>query len=112
MRQRPMKQLVAVKRMSYAKRRLEPGDTFEATPSDAKIWILLGKARPRAETLQPPPQRLVRKVIHTVADEIPPPAVVENPLALARDEYQLKLGKRPFHGWDVEELRRRISEAE
>lgn len=112
MRQRPMKQLVAVKRMSYAKRRLEPGDTFEAPASDAKIWILLGKARPRAEELPKPPARLVRKVIHAAADDVPPPDLVVNSLSLARDEYQLKLGRKPYHGWDVEELRRRISEAE
>lgn len=112
MRQRQMRQLVAIKRLSYAKRRLEPGDTFEAPPSDAKIWILLGKARPRVEELPAPPARLVRKVVHTAADDLPPPDLVVNSLSLARDEYQLKLGKRPFHGWDVDELRRRISEAE
>lgn len=33
-------------------------------------------------------------------------------LAETRADYQLKLGKKPYHGWDVEELRRRISEAE
>lgn len=31
-------------------------------------------------------------------------------LAAARAEYTEKMGKRPFHGWDVETLRKKIAE--
>lgn len=115
--EKPKKQLVALKRMTYGTRRLLPGDEFEAKPSDAKVWILLGKARPRAEAIPAPPPRLVRKVIEAppVVTSPPPPVVQDaapDALTQAREDYALKLGKRPYHGWDVEELRRRISEAE
>lgn len=33
-------------------------------------------------------------------------------LAELRAEYQEKVGKRPYHGWDADELRAKIEEAE
>lgn len=36
---------------------------------------------------------------------------VEYDLTELRDQYQSLLGKKPFHGWDDEELQRRIDEA-
>lgn len=33
-------------------------------------------------------------------------------LSALRVEYQEVVGKRPFHGWDADELRQRIAEAE
>lgn len=32
-------------------------------------------------------------------------------LGALRDQYQDAVGKRPYHGWDAAELRRRIAEA-
>lgn len=32
-------------------------------------------------------------------------------LADARAEYEAKLGKKPWHGWDADELRKRMAEA-
>jgi hypothetical protein len=123
---KPMVKLIALDRMRYRTRRLLAGDEFEAKPSEAKIWVLLKKAkeaplRPPAP-LARPPAALVRKVAAPkpveapapaeAAAETPTPATPDADLAATREEYQTKLGKRPFHGWDVEELRRRISEAE
>lgn len=141
---KPMVKLIALDRMRYGTRRLLAGDEFEAKPSEAKIWVLLKKAkeaplRPPVP-LAPPPAALTRRVPRPAAETPPPPpppaAVVEADLAApaepqpepptdeapetaadadlaaTREEYQIKVGKRPFHGWDVEELRRRISEAE
>jgi hypothetical protein len=77
--------LIATRSMTYATRRLRPGDDFVAkTPRDARVLIAIGKARPA-------PQR----------DE----------LAELRARYQEVVGKRPYHGWDAEELQRRIKEA-
>lgn len=45
---------------------------------------------------------------------IPPPPAASAPnrdLAQARAEYTAATGKRPFHGWDYDELMRRIREA-
>lgn len=121
----PKVKMVALDRMRYGTRRLLAGDTFEAPAAEAKVWMLLKKAkeapaRPPA-ALAKPPAALVKKV--PKKNEEPQPPVVAEPevaavieeadtLAATREEYQVKLGKRPYHGWDVEELRRRISEAE
>ncbi|KFB10343.1 hypothetical protein [Nitratireductor basaltis] len=39
------------------------------------------------------------------------PAQKSDPLSEAREEYQAVIGKRPYHGWDVETLRAKIAEA-
>lgn len=36
--------------------------------------------------------------------------VIKNELAFARQEYQDKMGKKPFHGWSVEELKEKMTE--
>lgn len=81
-----MRDLIAVKPMTYATRRLLPNDRFTArADAHARVLIAIGKARPA-------PKR----------DE----------LAEMRALYQEIVGKRPYHGWDAEELRRRIDEAD
>lgn len=128
---KPMVKLVALDRMRYKTRRLLPGDDFECKPAEAKIWVLLKKAKEAPKRppvpLAPPPAALTRRVPRHVETPTPPSGPSPEPapgaeeahveaasdeLAATREEYQTKLGKRPFHGWDVEELRRRISEAE
>ena len=42
--------------------------------------------------------------------EICAPASDADALKALRDEYQQKMGKRPFHGWDADELRERIAQ--
>ncbi|MDV3143286.1 MAG: hypothetical protein Q8761_02495 [Sweet potato little leaf phytoplasma] len=32
-------------------------------------------------------------------------------LAALRDQYQAAVGKKPYHGWDADELRKRITDA-
>lgn len=39
-------QLVARKKLRYAKRSLVPGDAFEAKPRDARLLIAMGQAAP------------------------------------------------------------------
>lgn len=41
----------------------------------------------------------------------PPPVAKPDALAQARAEYTAATGKRPYHGWDYDELIRRIREA-
>ena len=40
------------------------------------------------------------------------PAEAADDLAALRAEYLRIVGKRPFHGWDAAELKRRMAEAE
>lgn len=121
----PKVKMVALDRMRYGTRRLLAGDTFEAPAAEARVWTALKKAkeaplRPPA-ALSKPPAALVKKVpkkneepqpVAEQPDEVAAVIAEADTLAATREEYQVKLGKRPFHGWDVEELRRRISEAE
>ena len=43
-----------------------------------------------------------------VIPTMPAAPVVDDELKEARDMYQEKMGKRPFHGWDVEEILERM----
>lgn len=139
---RPMQKMIAIDRMRYGTRRLLPGDEFECKPAEARIWVAIKKAkeaplRPPVP-LAPPPAALTRRVPRPAAETLPPPpppvveadpahaesqpetptadeapeTIADADLAATREEYQTKLGKRPFHGWDAAELRRRIAEAE
>lgn len=84
-----MTDLIAKKSMTYATRRLMPGDPFVArTRGDARALIAIGKAElPEGDT-----------DAKTQIEEL-------------RAEYTKVVGKRPFHGWDAAALQEKIAEA-
>jgi len=84
-----MTDLVAKKSMTYATRRLMPGDPFVArTTADARALIAIGKAgRPDGDGEQ-----------KAELDDL-------------RAEYVKVVGKRPFHGWDAATLQEKVAEA-
>jgi hypothetical protein len=89
-----MADLIATKALKYATRRLLPDDHFTTkNERDARILIGIGKARR----------------VQVATNEIYCPEVDE--LSALRAEYQEKLGKRPYHGWDAEALRDKIAAA-
>lgn len=95
-----MENMRATKTFRYSTRRLLPGDTFEATPKDAKLLRALRKAenvRPTADVPPPPP---------AVAAQI-----ANNDMATLRAEYRVVFGRAPFNGWDAAQLRERIAAA-
>jgi hypothetical protein len=88
-----MKQtLNSTARMTYGTRRLIAGDTFEASRSDARVLIALGKARP-VEALGSSEES------------------AETETASLRDEYERLFGRRPYGGWDDAKLREKIIRA-
>lgn len=124
---------VATRPLTYATRRLLPGDEFEPKPAHGRLLVALKKAREKREPgkIAAPAKAVTEKVMpqaveaQAVVEEIgteqplietDEPAAVEtaehDDTAATRAEYQVKFGKRPYMGWDIEELRRRISEAE
>lgn len=46
------------------------------------------------------------------ADQQAAPPAPADDLAALRDQYQTVVGKKPYHGWDADELRKRIAEAD
>lgn len=93
-----MKQkLIAVRPLTYATRRLQAGDEFEASSQDARVLIAVKRAKSVDEASEPGP-----------APSSQPPM---DDIAALRDEYLAAIGKRPFNGWDAAELRKRISAA-
>ena len=94
------KTLTATKSFSYRTRRLLPGDLFTAPHRDAHILVAIGKAKMEREpgSIAPPPPGLVAKV-------------QGNELADLRAEYQRRVGKRPFNGWNATTLREKIAAA-
>jgi len=88
--------LQARKHMTYATRRLKPGDLFKArSRSDERILLALKRARRLGdEPPSPPPGQPARDDIQSL-----------------RSAYAEKFGKRPYHGWDAAELREKLAES-
>jgi hypothetical protein len=98
-----MVRLIATKSMSYNTRRLMPGDEFDAKDRDARILVGIAKARRVREPgeVPSPPESLTQKASGGSDD-----------LSALRAEYQEKMGKRPFNGWDAETLNAKMAEAD
>ncbi len=120
--------LRAVKPLTYATRRLLPGDVFETVRDrDARILIATRKVEAvRGEApVPPPPPAVAEKIAAAIAPVAPvePAAgamstadvgLVAEPaddLAVARADYEAALGRRPFHGWSAYTLRQKIAAA-
>lgn len=82
---------------------VEAGAT--ATVDEGKI-VRLGPdiAKAKKGDLKDPPAGLVDQVQKAAPDN-------EDPRKALRAEYEQKLGKKPFSGWDADELKRRIAAA-
>ena len=76
--------------MSYLTRALQARD-----PRYARILQKLGYARADI----------------TAAAPTEPKVAEEGELTALRQEYEVVLGKRPYHGWDADELRAKIAAA-
>ncbi|TPJ76200.1 hypothetical protein FJ422_30420 [Mesorhizobium sp. B2-6-3] len=48
---------------------------------------------------------------HMVPEETPASLPAHDDITLLRAEYERMLGKKPFHGWDAEQLREKIAAA-
>lgn len=92
-----MPEMVALKSLKYATRRLEAGDRFEASKRDARALHAVGKANyaPAYET----------RAMTAKASGMDPER------AALREEYRSVSDKAPFNGWDNETLRQKIAEA-
>jgi hypothetical protein len=118
--------LTATKSFSYNTRRLLAGDHFEAKPAHGRLLIAVKRAREQREPgkISALPKAIAEKVKPQVAKAEPPAEVIAKPvevtsepaavedLAPLREEYQAKVGKRPFMGWDAETLRAKMAEAD
>lgn len=105
-----MVNMTATKMLSYANRRLIPGEDFEAkSQRDMKVLLATRKAKlKRPEVSVPPPPPPVAAEIEEATAALAP----DDELTKARAAYEEKLGKRPYHGWDAETLAAKIEAAE
>ncbi|MBO9589541.1 hypothetical protein [Devosia sp.] len=117
-----MRDLIATKSMTYATRRLLPGDEFQANNRDARTLVAIKKAKEKRipGQVDAPPATVAQKVKKTnpmdhdkdgAAGGSRAPEGDKDALNRLRADYAEVLGKRPFSGWDVAELQRRIDEA-
>ncbi len=104
--------------LTYATRRLKPGDSFVASDRDARILIRMKRARENRETavIPPPPPELSAKFAKFDADGDGSPGGCKAPdhteeLKALRAAYFAKFNKRPFMGWNAESLAAKIAEA-
>lgn len=92
-----MRNLIATKPLVYATRRLKAGEGFIARSSrDARVLVAIGKAVPG-----------IADAVQMESDEQEDDVV----LPTLRAEYEAIVGKRPFMGWDAEQLTKRIATA-
>jgi hypothetical protein len=97
------KQMIASQSMTYATRRLQAGDGFEASRRDAELLKRLGRATEApADPLDH--DRDGKKGGST-------PAKKSDELTALRALYQDRFGKRAFHGWDAKALTEKLAEA-
>ncbi|QMV00156.1 hypothetical protein GHV40_01035 [Devosia sp. D6-9] len=96
------KELIATQGMTYATRRLRPGQTFQASDRDADLLIRIKRAR-KVSPLDAPPAALAEKV----AQQVDPDAEMK----ALRTKYLDVFGKRPGPKWGPDELSCRIAEA-
>lgn len=107
-----MPKLVATKGLRYATRRMMAGDEFEASNRDARLLVAIGKARPARVpgTIGAPPVAILQKVKNGIGQTKSSDGD-KDALNKLRADYQMLVGKKPFAGWKVDELQRRIDEA-
>ena len=86
----------------YGTRMLTAGEPTTVSGPLAREMIALGRAT--AEK----PKKI--RVVGNQAPETFPPAAADERVAL-RAEYEAKLGKKPFGGWDADTLREKIAAA-
>ena len=93
-----MKNLVAKAHFSYATRRLVPGEPFQAKDRDARVLTAIGRAEYAREPgrIASPSQSLVAKAGGTEMKAL-------------RAEYERKMGKKPFTGWNEAQLREKMA---
>lgn len=105
-----MWELIALKPMVYQTRRLLPNDRFEMSPYLARQYVAVKMARRIREfgKIAPPPPQMTIPASSRMLEE---PKPVSEELITARLEYQTKIGRKPFHGWDVATLTAKIAEA-
>jgi len=87
------RQVIATRTGRYGTRMLTAGDELTLPGPAARAMIALGRAKPKREAPQ--------------ADK-----AGASDLVALRAEYQEKLGKRPFNGWDADTLREKIADAD
>lgn len=101
--------MVALTRVYDKARRIEysPGDVFEAASErDARHLAMIGKARfdgPAANATDLPPRE------PPAEPATPAPAPPAEDIMALRGDYESLVGKRPFMGWDADEIRSRMS---
>lgn len=99
--------MTATKMLSYANRRLVPGEDFE-TKSDRDMKVLLATRKAKVKRapadVPPPPPEVATRIAEATA---PPPGEVE--LIEARLEYKRVTGKQAYHAWDAATLREKIA---
>lgn len=120
--------MTATKMLTYANRRLQPGEDFEArSQRDVKVLLATRKAkvkRPEADVPAPPPEVEKRIVAVVTTNEAPvEPSVTStseatiepkvetagDDLASLRKTYEDLSGKRVYNGWDAAQLREKIA---
>lgn len=112
-----MRDLVAVRPLVYASRRLQVGDYFTTrTNNDARILVAIGKARGQSDGDAAPlaPEKSAHQLGHDANGKkggSKAPLGDKAALNKLRADYQEVVKKKPFAGWNAAELQRRIDEA-
>ncbi|AKR55712.1 hypothetical protein XM25_07855 [Devosia sp. H5989] len=97
------KSLIATQHMTYATRRLRPGQPFQASDKDAALLVKIKRAR-EVGALGAPPASVVAKVKPAGQDP-------DAEMKALRAQYMVVFGKRPGPKWGPDELASRIAEA-
>lgn len=99
--------LKAIKPLKYRTRRLLPGEDFRVkNEREARVLVGLKKAERNAN-----PNRKVALDDAREKVGMAPISPDSDDIKVWRDRYADKLGKRPFNGWSIDQLKEKIAEA-
>lgn len=96
--------LIATQHMTYATRRIRPGQPFLASDRDAALLVKIKRAR-EAGAIGAAPAAIAAKA------KQPPAHDPDAEMKALRAQYLVVFGKRPGPKWGPDELARRIAEA-
>ena len=102
-------QMRALKTFRYARKPYGPGEPVEIRPQDVRAAIALGWVEYVFAPLPKPTAPTYNRRDMVAAPPAAAAPANDTALAALRADYEVKIGRKPWGGWDADKLREKIS---
>ena len=104
-------QMRALKTFRYARKPYGPGEPVEIRPQDVRAAVALGWVEYVFAPLPKPTATTYNRRDMVASPSAAAAAPVNDPyLAALRADYEAKIGRKPWGGWDADKLREKIAD--